>query len=812
MIYSVVQRKDKNDQDVDIEVKFNVGDLRRILELGDSDNDPTIIPERLCKGLWYRMGFAGHVNGKYLKSMFSPPYKFLIHCVMHALSHRKGAYDETSDYIMNIITCLVLNRPYNVSQVLLDRLDPANILGLRHITAETLGRLTTYKGLKKDESEPRVGRMIYKIANPGYVAPENDAWRHDNSNSKDETDRLRDMHEKKLRYWFVKDRKKKRTPKTSPAISIPKVSTPKIVVKGPSKKSPPRLVDELVLDSSEVLQQGVGLLKDSLESYLKKNEEAQAEKAPKNVESSAKHVEPKGVVHSDSSDADDESTETEPEIDMSKVGHGKVQLKKKPQKKRKGSDEEDSTYMPTAKEKKKLRTKRKAVQSGVIPRNVRAKKAGATMPESQSGKKEKHVTTSKGPAAVIDQNAEVPEVQSVEKPEAEKEKVPENPEYVRIEKKGAYDAESLRPKKTTLPDLSEGFPNVHGEYTDDILLDEDYDMFHDATVKDLKKKVSLLENEKAKAEVDRDELKKQLEELTKLNEEIKAIVIKHAQKIKTLGEDVDDNAKLFEQLSMEISELHEKNGSLNETNQMLHQMLSDLHEASSNEIKVMKLEVEALRAHKAVKDEQLNMLYTVMEHHLGINVQSIYNNIEIQRVEERRAQREKELAEAATQKKKEVIIETQEAGGSSSQPDVEMVDAEVDPQGFVLVGEATPLSYNFDNIIRLVQVEQRKRKAKEPEVLLLRWKEEEKEEEKIEDKELEDVLDAVDSYDDQGSTGLLIVNPFVQQQFDDFLNDEINEQEEDHHEESSSGKKHADQVFLTQPTVIYLNAPVEGEI
>ncbi|KAJ0808850.1 hypothetical protein HanPI659440_Chr01g0007941 [Helianthus annuus] len=261
MIYSTVQKKDKNDQDVDIEVKFNIGDLRRVLELGDSDNDPTIIPERLCKGLWCRMGFTGHVNGKYLKYMFSPPYKFLIHCVVNALSHWKGAYDETSDYIMNIITCLVLNRPYNVSQVLFDRLvdnirgemyimyprfiqmmiddqvndlpkDPTNVLGLRHMTAETLGRLTTYKGLKKDESEPRARRMICKIANPGYIAPENDTWRHENSNSENEDDSLRDMHEKKLRYWFVKYVKRKRTPKTSPAVSAPKVSTPNIVVKG----------------------------------------------------------------------------------------------------------------------------------------------------------------------------------------------------------------------------------------------------------------------------------------------------------------------------------------------------------------------------------------------------------------------------------------------------------------------------------------------------------------------------------------------------------------------------------------------------
>ncbi|KAJ0611555.1 hypothetical protein HanRHA438_Chr01g0021441 [Helianthus annuus] len=68
MIYSVVQKKDENDKDIDVEVKFNVGDVRRVLDLGDSDDDPTIIPEKLCKGLWFRMGFSAHVNDKYLKS------------------------------------------------------------------------------------------------------------------------------------------------------------------------------------------------------------------------------------------------------------------------------------------------------------------------------------------------------------------------------------------------------------------------------------------------------------------------------------------------------------------------------------------------------------------------------------------------------------------------------------------------------------------------------------------------------------------------------------------------------------------------
>ncbi|MFS7952799.1 hypothetical protein Hanom_Chr07g00611131 [Helianthus anomalus] len=197
--------------------------------------------------------------------------------------------------------------------------------------------------------------------------------------------------------------------------------------------------------------------------------------------------------------------------------------------------------------------------------------------------------------------------------------------------------------------------------------------------------------------------------------------------------------------------------------------------------------MEAMKADKAMKDEQLTMLYTVMELHLGINVHTIYNNNEIKRVEERRIERERRLAEEETQRKKAVIIETQETGGSSSEADVEMVDAEVDPKGFVLVGESSTLSYNFDDIVRRVQVAQRKKKSKEQKVLLLRWKEEEKVEEK-EDHEMDFWMNEIDNYDpvndkdddeDQGSSRFLIVNPSVQQKIEDFLNDEINEQEED---------------------------------
>ncbi|MFS7976571.1 hypothetical protein Hanom_Chr10g00894011 [Helianthus anomalus] len=279
MIYSAVRKKDENGQDVDLEIKFNVGDLRRVLELGDSDDDPTIIPECLCKCLGCRVGFTGHLNGKMGKTMFSKPYKFMIHCVVHALSHRKGAYDETSDYIINIITSLVLNRPYNVSKVIFDYLvenvraggskyimyprffmmmiddlvkdiqkdDDDDILGLRDMAADTISRLA--KG-----PEPRVRRMICRINNPAYLL------------------------QKMMRG----------------ATTIPQQ----------------RLVDEPVLDPSDVLQKGADLLKQSLESYLNKNEEVAAQKDQSSSVPTGnfKETEPKGVARDNSSDVDDEST------------------------------------------------------------------------------------------------------------------------------------------------------------------------------------------------------------------------------------------------------------------------------------------------------------------------------------------------------------------------------------------------------------------------------------------------------------------------------------------------------------------------
>ncbi|MFS7910385.1 hypothetical protein Hanom_Chr02g00105731 [Helianthus anomalus] len=67
----------------------------------------------MVKGCLLRMGYSGPLNNaNYLKACFPKPFKFFIHSVVHALSHRKGGYVVMKDYQMCMVTTLVLKKKY----------------------------------------------------------------------------------------------------------------------------------------------------------------------------------------------------------------------------------------------------------------------------------------------------------------------------------------------------------------------------------------------------------------------------------------------------------------------------------------------------------------------------------------------------------------------------------------------------------------------------------------------------------------------------------------------------------------------------
>ncbi|KAJ0509333.1 hypothetical protein HanIR_Chr11g0527661 [Helianthus annuus] len=173
-----------------------------------------------------------------------------------------------------------------------------------------------------------------------------------------------------------------------------------------------------------------------------------------------------------------------------------------------------------------------------------------------------------------------------------------------------------------------------------------------------------------------------------------------------------------------------------------------MSEASSNEMKAMKLEMEAMKADKVMKDQQLQMPVIVVESHLKMNIHAAFDEIDVIRANERRLERERQMAEEANLKNKGIVEEVEivdasssqpEVGGSSSQPDIEMIE-EVELQEqevveddqemveaeaeephkpeYLIIGE--PIKPIIaENVLRRVEIIQRRRRARE--VLLLEY-------------------------------------------------------------------------------------------
>ncbi|MFS7986855.1 hypothetical protein Hanom_Chr11g01015171 [Helianthus anomalus] len=151
----------------------------------------------------------------------------------------------------------------------------------------------------------------------------------------------------------MKDEKINRTPKVSMSKVVIKGKTEKQESSERLRKSPPHLVDEPVIPPTDVIKEGVDLLKMTFTDYEKLSTtqgaqvEKEAEKTAENIEAGGEGVKEtfvEGQVYTDSS-------ETESDFDPTKIAptsyaSGKQKLKKSP-KKKKASDEEDATYVPT---------------------------------------------------------------------------------------------------------------------------------------------------------------------------------------------------------------------------------------------------------------------------------------------------------------------------------------------------------------------------------------------------------------------------------------------------------------------------------
>ncbi|KAJ0553553.1 hypothetical protein HanRHA438_Chr08g0350761 [Helianthus annuus] len=193
--------------------------LNSVLELQDDANAPDSIPIMCTRGCLLRMKctddiFARQIN----KSKLPLQYKFLLHVLIQCISKSRAGYDMAGNNLIGLIVALVLNKPFNISKFIFANMKE----NLKRTGSRTSGnKFWTYPRflqmimnvqhlnlpkadndiLKIDaiyvESDPP-RKMFGALDNIEYVAPANDKWRYDDSQSDDEEPTLKKMMEDKF--------------------------------------------------------------------------------------------------------------------------------------------------------------------------------------------------------------------------------------------------------------------------------------------------------------------------------------------------------------------------------------------------------------------------------------------------------------------------------------------------------------------------------------------------------------------------------------------------------------------------------------
>ncbi|KAL8215923.1 hypothetical protein R6Q57_022760 [Mikania cordata] len=161
--------------------------IRRVCGFQVLGTRPTLLDRYFLWGCFMRCKYEGDLGAGILnKAFMSPQFKYLAHIFVHCLGSRRGGFDDMRETIQCNFVALVLNRPFNFSEQLIDAQLPdlpkinADIIRLEHMNDTTLNRVMSYRG---KERKPTMRSPLGHLARPDYVAPAGRRWRHADSDS-----------------------------------------------------------------------------------------------------------------------------------------------------------------------------------------------------------------------------------------------------------------------------------------------------------------------------------------------------------------------------------------------------------------------------------------------------------------------------------------------------------------------------------------------------------------------------------------------------------------------------------------------------
>ncbi|MFS8026675.1 hypothetical protein Hanom_Chr16g01489511 [Helianthus anomalus] len=184
----------------DLTVTVSPEILNTVLELQDDPNAPFSIPIMCTRGYLLRMKCTGDILSNQInKGDLSLCYKFLLHVLIQCISNRRAGYDMTWNDLIGLMVALVeydetgsritgnkfwmyprfLQMIMNVQHPGLPKADNDILMIFKALAAKSY----------KETDPPR--KLIGAHGKPDYVAPADDKWRHDYSQSDDEGPELK---------------------------------------------------------------------------------------------------------------------------------------------------------------------------------------------------------------------------------------------------------------------------------------------------------------------------------------------------------------------------------------------------------------------------------------------------------------------------------------------------------------------------------------------------------------------------------------------------------------------------------------------
>ncbi|MFS7904620.1 hypothetical protein Hanom_Chr01g00038241 [Helianthus anomalus] len=611
------------------------------------------------------------------------PYKFFIHSVIHALSHRKGGYDVMKDYQMCMVTALVLNKKYNFSrivfhymkdnitsgskgwvyprfvQMMLDHPYPNlvkdeqnDLMVLHHMDSETLIRLSKYT---KNWPEPKKTEFFGYIKDDKYEDPDpvnHLKWRNDaemkEKSAIDELTKLEEFCETR-NDWYMKEENEK---KKKGGKRTPKAQTEEGSSSQPQKKRRKKVVETLLVDEPEEDETEV-----NVEKYQQQLSH-ETEQLMRDIDDTlevGKSVSQKVVDDKEKSLFGSED-EIHAEVERWIQENFDPRNREKPKKrKRVLGDDDDETYVPQENVQvvtplssggRKKSTSRKRVKSPGVrklkfkikinpPAEPQSKPPSPPPPPQKPSRDSLHIHQSPPQHHTLSPIHEQPPITSP--------LIQQTPP-------------TTQPPFDTTPGSS-GF-TIFPPIPEDITLEklDDFSFVNDDLVKKLQKKVDEVSNEKKKLE----------------------------KRVETDQVEIDI-------LKVRIAVLEEEKARRDEWNEYF------------------KLKNKELEAKNARKEHREYLMKKVLEDLIGKPVKQRFEEIELAEV---RAKREAEIEAQMKDKGKNVQFEDVKAGGEGEHGNAENVDENVDKStGLILhlehdVEEAEIFhTYTRDEIVKMMVIE-----------------------------------------------------------------------------------------------------------